>query len=61
MVNCCDYIFLCGNTYIMNVTERHFFLAQPKRRKDKDNQQMFSFCVFVFCFLFTVVCKQGLK
>ena len=52
------YITFCGDTYIRNVTERQL-LAQPERRKDKDHQQCFLF--FVFCFFFTVVCKQELK
>ena len=50
MVTCCDYIYiLCGDTYIMNVTERHF-LAKPEHRKDKDYRHYFCFCFFLCVF-----------
>ena len=62
MVTCCDYIyFLCGDTYIMNVTERHFFgEARAPQGQGLSVLSIFFFCV-CFLFFFTVVCEQGLK
>ena len=40
----------------MNVMERHFFLANPEHRKDKDYPLSVFFLVFFFVsFLFTVI------
>ena len=59
---CCDYIFLCGDTYIMNVTERQIgFWRSPRVTRTRTISNAFVFCFFVFCFFFTDVCKQGLK
>ena len=44
--------------------ERHrsaICLAKPEHRKDKDYPLSVLFLFFVFSFLFTVVCEQGLK
>ena len=52
MVTCCDYIYiLCGDTYIMNVTERHIF--GEARAPQGQGLSALSVFVFVFlCFLF---------
>ena len=52
MVTSCDYIYiLCGDTYIMNVTERHFF--GEARTPQGQGLSALSVFVFVFlCFLF---------
>ena len=63
MVTCCDYIYiLCGDTYIMNVTELHCFgEARAPQGQGLSAISVFVFVFFVFPFLFTVVCEQGLK
>ena len=62
MVTCCDYIYiLCGDTYIMNVTERQMF-GEARARQGQGLSALSVFVLFfVFSFLFTVVCEQGLK
>ena len=55
------YIF---HVVISTSSERHgtAICGAARTRKDNDHQQYFRFFVFfVFCFLFTVVCEQGLK
>ena len=63
MVTCCDYIYiLCGVTYIMNVTERQFFgEARAPQGQGLSALSVFVLFFFVFSFLFTVACEQGLK
>ena len=62
MVTCCDYIYiLCGDTYIMNVTERQMFWRSPSTARTRTIGTKCFVFFFVFSFLFTVVCEQGLK
>ena len=51
MVICCDYTYiLCGDTYIMNVTERQIFGdAQAQQGQGLSTLSVF---VFVFCVFF---------
>ena len=59
MVTCCDYIYiLCGDTYIMNVMERRFFLRSPSTARTRTIHEVFLFLFFVFSFLFTVVMNK---
>ena len=59
MVTCCDYIyFLCGDTCIMNVTERQIF--GEARGQGLSALSVFVL-FFVFSFLFAIVCEQELK
>ena len=49
MVTCCDYIkFLCGDTYIMNVTKRQMF----GEARAPQGQGLSALSVFVLFFVF---------
>ena len=48
MVTCCDYIFLCGDTEIINVTERHFLFGAARGHKNKTISNAFVSCFLCF-------------
>ena len=58
MVTCCDYIYiLCGGTYIMNVTERHFW--GEARAPQGQGLSVLSVVFFFFFFVFSFFCSRS--